>query len=105
MATHHAAPFDEPDRPPVTAIAVTVGSTFAFVFVCLPVALLVLWKMTIVDEKRIDVGMADPRRLAYIQTKEAVLAAEAPLQGGRVQIPISQAMELVVKQQGSLNKN
>jgi hypothetical protein len=99
MAVHHGEVLlDEPDHLPIKPIAWVVGITFAHVFLFLPVALFILWKMTAYDEKAIDVGMADPRRLEYIRIKEAVLSSGGALTDGQEQIPITQAMEIVIQQ-------
>jgi hypothetical protein len=90
---------DEADVLPMATLAKIIILTFVFVFLCLPAALLVLWKMTVIDEKNVDVGMADPRRLEYVQAKEHTLSTSAVGADGRVQIPISEAMGIVVQQQ------
>lgn len=91
---------DEPDRPPVLVTSVIVLLSFVFLVFVAILAYTFLWKTTETVSNMMDTGMANETRMDYQKKQDETLSSYKKLDNGLYQIPITQAMEIVVKEQG-----
>ena len=92
---------DEPDRPPVLVTAVIVILSFVFVALVGVLSYTFLWKTTDSFSSEVITGMGNETRLNYEKNENEILSSYKKLENGLYQIPINQAMELVVKEQNN----
>ena len=91
---------DEPDRPPVLVTSVIVILSFLFLVFVAILSYTFLWKTTETVSNMMDTGMANETRMDYQKQQDETLSSYKKLDNGLYQIPITQAMEIVVKEQG-----
>jgi uncharacterized membrane protein YqiK len=91
---------DEPDRPPVLVTSVIVLLSFLFLVFVAIFAYTFLWKTTDAVSNMMDTGMANETRMDYQKKQDETLSSYKKLDNGLYQVPITQAMEIVVKEQG-----
>jgi hypothetical protein len=91
---------DEPDRPPVLVTSVIVVLSFVFLVIVAILSYTFLWKTTETVSNLMDTGMANETRMDYQKKQDETLSSYKKLENGFYQIPITQAMEIVVKEQG-----
>lgn len=91
---------DEPDRPPVMITAVIVILSFVFLIIVAIFAYTFLWKTTNSVSNMMNTGMANETRMDYQKKQDEILSSYKKLDNGLYQIPITHAMEIVVKEQG-----
>ena len=90
---------DEPDRPPVMVITVIVLLSFVFLIIVAIFTYILLWKSTESLQNKMSPGMENETRINYLKQQEGILSSYGKLENGLYQIPISEAMHLVVKEQ------
>ncbi|APJ04955.1 hypothetical protein [Silvanigrella aquatica] len=94
----HSVDEDEPDRPPVLITAVIVVSSFVLLVLIALFCYTFLWKTTESFSHETITGMGNETLLNYEKNQQEILSSYKKLDNGNYQIPISQAMELVVKE-------
>lgn len=92
---------DEPDNPPVLLTSVIVVLSFVFLIFVVALAYIFLWKTTETVSNKMDSGMANETRINYIKQQDEVLSSYKKQDNGLYQVPITQAMEMIVNEQGS----
>lgn len=90
---------DEPDRPPVLVTAVIVVLSFLFLIFVAILSYTFLWKTTESQLNKMDSGMANETRINYEKNQDEILSSYQKLENGLYQIPITQAMDLIIKEQ------
>jgi hypothetical protein len=90
---------DAPDKPPVSFLTVIVLVCFAFVFLSAAVALVFTEKLVDARADQVNLGMGNQERLDYLAEQNAILSSAKKIEGNHYQIPIQQAMKMVVTSQ------
>lgn len=101
-SSHHHEIQDAPDKPPVGFIALIILLSFGFVFLVWIISYPFLDKMSSDRKDSVVAGMGNPIRLNYLKQQDEILSTYKDLGNGRYQIPISNAMEKVVRKQGDV---
>ena len=92
---------DEPDRPPVLITAVIVVLSFVFLIFVAILSYTFLWKTTDSQLNKMDTGMANETRLNYEKSQDETLSSYKKLENCLYQITITNAMDMVIKEQSS----
>lgn len=98
----HAELEDAPDTPPTRLITSVVLLSFAFVFAVWFIAYPLGDQFAEMRKDKIDLGQGNPERLDYLKQKQKVLSSYQKLENGYFQVPIEEAMKVVVEKQGNV---
>jgi hypothetical protein len=90
---------DEADRPPVLLTSIIVFFSFLFLAIVGFVAYTILWKASDTLSNVMDTGMGNPTRLEYMKKQTDLLSSYKKLENGYYQVPVTQAMEMMLKEQ------
>lgn len=99
----HAAELeDAPDTPPTRLIAVVVLLSFAFVFAVWFIAYPLGDRFADMRKNEVDLGQGNPERLEYLKQTQKSLSSYQKLDNGYFQVPIEEAMKVIVETQGNV---
>lgn len=90
---------DEPDSPPVMLITVIIILTFVFLLFIGIILYTSLWKTRNSISNMMNTGMANETRMNYQKEQDKILSSYKKLENGLYQIPITQAMEIIIQRQ------
>lgn len=93
---------DAPDKPPSYMLAILVTVSFSLVFIVMLVSFPLLEKLNSGMADRMTLGMGCRDRVLYVSSQRSSMASYQKKDHDRYQIPIEQAMQLVIEKQGAV---
>lgn len=99
---------DAPDKPPTLLLTIVIIISFLFVFFVVAVSYPIIEKLSDSSSNKVDMGMGNTERIVYISGQKQILSSYKKINEKQYQIPIQQAMDIVVNNQGdisALNRN
>ncbi|MES2614275.1 MAG: hypothetical protein V4591_02550 [Bdellovibrionota bacterium] len=95
---------DAPDKPPTRLVAVVVTVSFIFVFILIALSFPVIENLSTKQGNEADTGMGNTERIVYISNQKKIMSSYEKIDDNHYQIPIMQAMKMVVMTQGDISK-
>lgn len=93
---------DAPDIPPTRSVSLIVIMSFVFIFVCIALSFPITRKLAEYKEAKMITGMGNKERIVYISNQKEIMSSYKKNDDGSYQIPIQEAMKIVVKNQGDM---
>ncbi len=102
--SHNQIIEDSPDKPPTKFIASIVFLSFISVFFIIAISFPLVEKIGEARKDISDTGMGNSERITYIFSQKQILSSFKKIDENYFQIPILQAMKVVVAKQGDVFK-
>jgi hypothetical protein len=93
---------DAPDKPPTLLVTVIVIFSFLFVFGMIALSFPISEELAESKEEAVNTGMGNTERIVYISGQKQIMSSYKKIDDQYYQIPIQQAMKMVVNSQGDM---